>query len=63
MLRDLPIIGGFYKDPNRHWSAQDTLNVLPVPAERPGSETQWASVDVPGMKPFVQIGLYAPETP
>lgn len=59
----LQVVGGTYRDPNRHWSSQRTINCLPIPAERAGTETQFSFRDVPGMKPFVQIGHYAPPEP
>ena len=49
------IIGGFYKDPNLHWSRQDTLNWIPVAAEQGGTLTQYQLRDAPGVKPFVRI--------
>lgn len=57
MRAPLNIIGGFYKDPNRHWSAQDTLNWIPVRAERSGTRTEWQFRDAPGVKPLVKLGV------
>jgi hypothetical protein len=51
----ISIIGGFYKDPNLHWSRQDTLNWIPVAAEQAGTLTQWQLRDAPGVKPFVRM--------
>lgn len=49
------IIGGFYKDPNLHWSRQRTVNWIPVRAEREGTLTPIQLRDAPGVKPFVRI--------
>lgn len=53
--REIQIVGGFYADPNLHWSRQDTLNWIPVRAEASGTLTQWQLRDAPGVKPFVRI--------
>lgn len=53
--RPINIIGGFYKDPNLHWSRQDTLNWIPVAAEREGTLSPFQLRDAPGVKPFVRI--------
>lgn len=55
MRRQIPIVGGFYKDSDRHWSRQDCLNWIPVKAERPGALTDWQLRDAPGLKPAVQV--------
>jgi hypothetical protein len=55
MRQALSPVGGFYKDPDLHWSAQDVLNWIPVPAERSGTRTKWQFRDAPGLKPFVRI--------
>lgn len=57
MRAPLNIIGGFYKDPNKHWSAQDTLNWYPVRSERPGTRTEWEFRDAPGVKPLCKLGI------
>lgn len=53
--RPINIIGGFYKDPNLHWSRQVTLNWIPVAAEQEGTLSPWQLRDAPGVKPFVRI--------
>ncbi len=53
--RPINIIGGFYRDPNLHWSRQDTLNWIPVRAEQEGTLTPFQLRDAPGVKPFVRI--------
>jgi hypothetical protein len=55
MRQELPIVGGFYKNSNRHWSAEDVLNYLPVKSESGGSRTQFELKQAPGPKPFVEI--------
>lgn len=53
--RQISIVGGFYKDPNLHWSRQDTLNWIPVRAEQAGTLTPFQLRDAPGVKPYVRI--------
>jgi len=53
--REIQVVGGFYADPNLHWTRQDTLNWIPLRAEAPGTLTQWQLRDAPGVKPFVRI--------
>jgi len=55
-MRQVPVVGGFYDDPNKHWSRQDVLNWLPVPAERPGTKTAFRLKNAPGMRPLVDVG-------
>lgn len=55
MHRQIPIVGGFYRDPNLHWSRQDCLNWIPVRAERAGGLTEWQLRDAPGLRPAVQV--------
>lgn len=59
--QDLSVVGGFYKDPNLHWSAQDVLNWIPVPAEKVGTRTRFQFRDAPGLKPFVRITKQVPD--
>lgn len=44
--------GGYYADPNRHWSAQDCVNYLPMKAERAGTRTPDQLRQCPGLRPF-----------
>jgi hypothetical protein len=53
MRRELPHVGGFYSDTNRHWSSQDILNYLPVAAEKGGTRTQFMLRQAPGLQPWV----------
>lgn len=53
--RPINPVGGYYTDPNRHWTAQDCLNLVPVRAERAGSRTGEQFRDGPGHRPFVHI--------
>lgn len=56
-MRRTPVnlIGGFYTDDALPWSAQDTVNFLPVRAEVPGPRTQWRLRGAPGLKAFTQL--------
>jgi hypothetical protein len=53
-----PIRGGFYALTDRHWSQQDVLNLIPVPAETSGTKTEY-KLDSYGLRPFVEIGTGA----
>lgn len=59
--QELNLVGGFYKDPNLHWSAQDVLNWIPVPGEKVGTRTRFQFRDAPGFKPFVRITRQVPD--
>lgn len=50
------LIGGFYKDDSLPWSAQDTVNWLPVVAEVAGTRTVSKFSTPPGLKPYQKIG-------
>lgn len=50
------LLGGFYKDSSKPWSAQDTLNWIPEVAQAPGTRTEAKLRTAPGLKPFVEIG-------
>lgn len=63
MKQPIDLIGGFYTDDALPWSCQDCVNFLPVVAEVPGARTQQRLVSVPGLRPWVWIGYYAPEGP
>lgn len=63
MKQPIDLIGGFYTVDALPWAAQDCVNLLPVPAEVPGTRTQSMLVSVPGLRPWVWIGHYAPEPP
>ncbi|KAF1692655.1 packaged DNA stabilization protein [Pseudoxanthomonas koreensis] len=56
MPKQTPLVTGFYRDGNRHWSRQDCLNMLPIAAEKPGTLTPMQLRQVAGCRPFVQIG-------
>lgn len=59
----IDIIGGFYTDDSLPWSSQDTVNLLPVPAEATGTRTPTRLASAPGLRPWAWIGNYAPEEP
>lgn len=50
------LIGGYYKDDSLPWSAQDTVNWLPVMAEVAGTRTVKKFSTPPGLRPWQQIG-------
>lgn len=50
------LIGGYYKDDSLPWSAQDTVNWLPVMAEVAGTRTVKKFSTPPGLKPWQKIG-------
>lgn len=50
------IIGGFYTDDALPWSAQDTVNWLPVMAEVDGTRTLKKLRMPPGLKPRLSVG-------
>lgn len=48
MSREIDLIGGFYRD--EPWSAQDTVNWLPVPAQAEGTRSPMKLRGVPGLR-------------
>lgn len=50
------LIGGFYRSESLPWSAQDTVNWLPVAAEVAGTLTLKRLATPPGLRPYVQLG-------
>lgn len=50
------LIGGFYKDDSLPWSAQDTVNWLPVQAEVSGTRSVSKLSTPPGLKPWLVVG-------
>ena len=54
MSREIDLIGGFYRD--EPWSAQDTVNWLPVKDDSGQARSGAFLLAVPGLKP-----LFAPE--
>jgi hypothetical protein len=50
--REINLIGGFYKDSSLPWSAQDTVNWLPVPAQEGGTRSPMKLRGAPGLRPF-----------
>ncbi|QWP79228.1 hypothetical protein J5226_12925 [Lysobacter sp. K5869] len=47
------IVGGAYRDDTRPFSCQDTVNLLPLKAERPGGKSEWILRSAPGYRQFV----------
>ena len=56
MLRPFPIVGGAYTDDALPWTHQETINYLPVKAERAGTRSPSKLAMVPGMRVFSDIG-------
>jgi hypothetical protein len=54
-LDPINLIGGFYQDDNLPWSAQDTVNWIPRPAEMPGTISQMKLVGAPGLSFLADI--------
>lgn len=48
-LQQIDIIGGFYADPDREWSVQDTCNWLPTVSEKTGTLTRYKLDTPPGL--------------
>jgi hypothetical protein len=55
-----PVIGGAYSDDAKAWSDQDTVNWIPVVAERGGSRTPTMLRDAPGLIVISDLGTNAP---
>ncbi len=55
-----PVIGGAYSDDAKAWTCQDTLNYIPVMAERPGGRSPTMLRGVPGMRTFCITGSNKP---
>lgn len=55
-----PIVGGAYSDDTRPWSVQDTVNLIPVFAERDGTRSPKMLRCAPGYSDFVDLGTNAP---
>lgn len=55
-----PIVGGSYSDDTRPWSVQDTVNWLPVKAERDGGRSGELLRCAPGARVFCTPGPSAP---
>lgn len=55
-----PIIDGAYSDDALPWSAQDTVNWLPVRTEVAGTRSEWKLSSPPGLVAFCDTGTNAP---
>ena len=54
------IVGGAYADDNLPWSHQDTVNYLPVPAEKEGTRSRAILRGLPGYALFCDLGTNKP---
>lgn len=52
----VPLVGGAYNDDNRPWTAQDTVNWLPLRAERPGARADMILRTPPGLVQVADLG-------
>jgi len=57
---DAPIVGGAYTDDTRAWSVQDTVNYIPVYAEKDGTRSARMLRCAPGASEFVDLETHAP---
>lgn len=55
-FRPFPLVGGSYTDDALPWTHQETINYLPVKAERGGSRSPAKLAMVPGMRVFADVG-------
>jgi hypothetical protein len=60
-MQPMEIVDGSYADEDKSFSAQDTVNYLPTPAEQGGTRTISMLKTAPGLKPSVLIGVFAPD--
>ena len=51
--QSVPLVGGYYADDTRAWSAQDCVNWLPTQAEKSGTRTPSMLKTPPGLREFV----------
>lgn len=58
--RPFPIVGGSYADDTKPWSVQDTVNYLPVSAERSGTRSASMLKSAPGFTTFCDLGTGLP---
>jgi hypothetical protein len=58
--QQLSIVGGSYSDDALPWSHQDTVNYLPVPAEKSGTRSSAILRCLPGFSTFCNLGTNAP---
>lgn len=54
------IVGGSYADETRPWSLQETVNYIPVSAERNGTRSASMLKSAPGFTQFCDLGTNAP---
>lgn len=51
--KSVPLVGGFYADDTKSWSAQDCVNWLPTQAEKEGTRTPAMLKTPPGLREFI----------
>jgi hypothetical protein len=61
--REINLIGGFYKDSSLPWSAQDTVNWLPVPAQAEGTRSPMKLRGAPGLRGLGETVLVCAQAP
>lgn len=57
---DAPIVGGAYSDDTKSWSVQDTVNLIPVYAEKQGTRSPSMLRCAPGLSVFADLGTEQP---
>src|SRR5687768_2276840 len=50
-----PLVGGSYKDESRPYSLQDTVNMRPQRARKPGTRSRDKLQTLPGLRPYVEV--------
>lgn len=53
--QDIDLLGGYYADDARAWSAQDCVNFVPQVAEVIGTRTRMKLASLPGLRLFTEI--------
>ena len=51
-MKEISLIGGFYRSKTLPWSAQDVVNWAPVPSRSGGTRSPLKLRGLPGLKPF-----------
>lgn len=59
-MQEVPLVGGAYSDDTRPWSVQDTVNLIPVYAEKEGTRSPKMLRCAPGFSDFADTGTNAP---
>jgi len=52
--REVNVVGGAYSDDTKPWTCQDTVNYLPLPAEKEGARSEAILRSAPGLVDYAQ---------